>query len=54
MMISFCSKMDNSNNTKVEGVIFPPNKPMDRKLAFSTTPKLYDTLLFIDFNSEGM
>lgn len=45
--------MENSNNTKVERVIFPPNKPMDRKLLFSTTPKLYDSLLFMDFNDEG-
>lgn len=46
--------MENSNNTKVERVIFPPNKPMDRKLTFSTSPKLYDSLLFMDFNSEGI
>lgn len=45
--------MENSNNTKVERVIFPPNKPMYRKLTFSTSPKLYDSLLFMDFNKEG-
>lgn len=45
--------MENSNNTKVERVIFPPNKLMDRKLAFSTSPKLYDPLLFMDFNDDG-
>lgn len=46
--------MENTSNSKVERVIFPPNKPMDRKLSFSTTPKIYDNLLFIDFNSEGI
>lgn len=45
--------MEYLNNTKVERVIFPPNKPMDRKLVFSTSSKLYDSLLFMDFNSEG-
>lgn len=46
--------MDNINNTRVERVIFPPNKPMDRKLTFSTSPKLYHNFNYIDFNKEGM
>lgn len=45
--------MDNINNTKVERVIFPPNKPMDRELSFSIYPKLYPSFNYIDFNKEG-
>lgn len=43
-----------NNNTKVEKVVFPPNKAMDRKLGFSSSPKLYHNLNYIDFNNEGM
>lgn len=46
--------MNNSINLEVDKVIFPPNKPMDRNLSFSVHPKLYSTLLFLDFNNEGM
>lgn len=34
-------------------VVYPPNRPMDRIIAPSKTPVLYDYLAFIDTNNRG-
>lgn len=31
----------------------PPNRSMDKALKYSTKPKIYDYMLFLDFNVEG-
>lgn len=49
--------MSNSTNNKgylgVEGVVFPPNKPLEPRTEFSRTPVIYDSLFFLDFNENG-
>ncbi|XP_018576625.1 protein valois isoform X2 [Anoplophora glabripennis] len=49
--------MSNSYNNKeglgVDGVIFPPNKPLEPRIEFSKTPVIYDFLFFLDFNENG-
>jgi hypothetical protein len=34
-------------------VVYPPNKCLERKIELSTTPVVYDHLLFLDFNGKG-
>lgn len=34
-------------------VVHPPNKGFERKIELSITPKLYNHLLFLDFNGKG-
>ncbi|KAJ3663662.1 hypothetical protein Zmor_007895 [Zophobas morio] len=34
-------------------VVYPPNKALERKIELSTTPVVYDHLLFLDFNEKG-
>lgn len=45
-----------SNNKEclgVEGVVFPPNKPLEPRIEFSKDPVVYDSLFFLDFNENG-
>ncbi|CAH1107259.1 unnamed protein product [Psylliodes chrysocephalus] len=41
------------DNCKKIRAVFPPNAPMEPRNHFSTTPVIYDTLFFVDFNKLG-
>lgn len=45
--------MMNNNEAEFNVVMFPPNKQMEPRAAFSISPKVYDALMFFDFNTKG-
>ncbi|VEN42727.1 unnamed protein product [Callosobruchus maculatus] len=40
-------------NSGINGAIFPPNKCMEPRIAFSKKPVVYDHLLYLDFDTDG-
>lgn len=49
----FFSKIIKMLQVEQNTVVYPPNKALERKIEFSTTPVIYDHLLFLDFNEKG-
>lgn len=39
---------------EVAGIVYPPNRPLERAMKQSQVPVLHDFLFFIETNSNGL